>query len=50
MVTDQVLLSVCNQGDCDQVVLLSVSSQGDSDQVLSVCNRGNWPDGAVINV
>ena len=31
MVTDQVLLSVCNQGDCDQVVLLSVWGQGDTE-------------------
>ena len=50
MVTDQVLLSVCNHSDCDQVVLLSVCSQGDSNQLLSVCNQGDWPDGAFINV
>ena len=31
---DQMLLSVCNHGDCDQVVLLSVYNHGYSDQVM----------------
>ena len=31
---DQMLLLVCNHGDCDQVVLLSVYNHTDSDQVM----------------
>ena len=31
---DQMLLSVCNHGDCDQVVLLSVYNHSDGDQVM----------------